>query len=156
VQADFSGFGAVPRLRSRIRWSVSCAACSGVCHHYMPSLPLHIRHVLDSMLAIRQQQACVLDQLSCLQAPLTFYRENLTTTLPAQDSGTVTFDNCSFSCPTTTESSPSYQIVSRVWTPLELLSSVNLADSRMLLLQQSIATANNSWGSTPVLIAESM
>ncbi|KAL0036115.1 hypothetical protein WJX79_003774 [Trebouxia sp. C0005] len=89
-------------------------------------------------------------------APLTFDRENLTTTLPAQDSGTVTFDNCTFSCPTTTESASSYAIVSRVWTPLELLSSVNLADSRMLLLQQSIATANNSWGSTPVLIAESM
>lgn len=108
------------------------------------------------MLVTRQQQACELYQLSCLQAPLTFNRQNLTTTLPAQGSGTVTFDNCTFFCPTTTESVSSYQIVSRVWTPLELLSSVNLADSRMLLLQQSIATANNSWGSTPVLIAESM
>ena len=117
---------------------------------------LHERPVLGSTLVIRQQQASQLDQLSCLQAPLTFDRENLTTTLPAQDSGTVTFDNCTFSCPTTTESASSYAIVSRVWTPLELLSSVNLADSRMLLLQQSIATANNSWGSTPVLIAESM
>ncbi|KAA6423601.1 MAG: hypothetical protein FRX49_06661, partial [Trebouxia sp. A1-2] len=97
-----------------------------------------------------------MNQTASDTAPLTFDRENLTTTLPAQDSGTVTFDNCTFSCPTTTESASSYAIVSRVWTPLELLSSVNLADSRMLLLQQSIATANNSWGSTPVLIAESM
>ena len=118
--------------------------------------PLHKRHNLDIMLVIRQQQTYELYQLSCLQAPLTFNRQNLTTTLPAQGSGTVTFDNCTFSCPTTTESVSSYQIVSRVWTPFELLNSVNLADSRMLLLQQSIATANNSWGSTPVLIAESM
>ena len=85
-----------------------------------------------------------------------FDRENLTTTQPVQGSGTVTFDNCSFACPTTTVSLPAYQVVSRVWTPLELLSSLNLGDSRMILLQQSLTTANNSWGPTPLLIAQSM
>lgn len=91
----------------------------------------------------------------CLQAPLRFDRENLTTTLPARDTAAVTFDNCSFSCPTITESLSSYEIVSRSWSPLELLSALKLEDSRMILLQQSLTTPNNSWGSIPLLIAES-
>ncbi len=93
--------------------------------------------------------------VTCMQAPLTFTRANLTTTLPAHDTATVTFNDCSFSCPTTNESAPLYQVVSRVWSPLELLSSLKLPDSRSILLQQSLTTANGSWGTVPLLIAES-
>ena len=49
----------------------------------------------------------------------------------------------------------SYQIVTRVWTPLELLSSMSLPNSQLILLQQSLTTPNNSWGASSLLIAES-
>ena len=90
-----------------------------------------------------------------LQAPITFNRQNLTAIVPTEDSATATFTNCSFSCPDVSEHLSSYQIVTRVWTPLELLSSMSLPDSQLILLQQSLTTPNNSWGSSPLLIAES-
>ncbi|KAL3150315.1 hypothetical protein ABBQ32_000163 [Trebouxia sp. C0010 RCD-2024] len=88
-------------------------------------------------------------------APITYDRANLTTALPAQDSATVTFTNCSFACPTITEPLPSYETISRAWGPLELFSALRLEDSRTILLQQSLTTASNSWGPSPLLIAES-
>lgn len=95
------------------------------------------------------------DAHHALQAPLRYDRENLTTTLPAQDTATITFNNCSFSCPNITQSLPSYATTSRAWGPLELFSALRQEDSRTILLQQSLTTANNSWGLTPLLIAES-
>ena len=100
------------------------------------------------------EQNTVLRQLHYLQAPIIYTRVNLTTTVPQQDTATITFANSSFSCPTIIEQSP-YQVLARVWTPLELLSSLSLPDSRTILLQQSLATANGSWGPVPLLIAES-
>ena len=90
-----------------------------------------------------------------MQAPIVFNRQNLTTIIPSKGSAIATFTNCSFSCPTTTEHLASYQVVSRVWTPLELLGAISFPDSQLILLQQSVITPNNSWGTTPLLIAES-
>lgn len=64
-------------------------------------------------------------------------------------------DNCTFSCPTGVGRAESYQVTARIWSPLELLGSINLLDSRLILFQQSLTTANGSWGQTPVLIANS-
>lgn len=68
----------------------------------------------------------------------------------------MTLDNCTFVCPSeSTENSEQYKVVARVWNPLELLASINLQDSRLILFQQNLTTANGSWGQSPVLIANS-
>ena len=90
-----------------------------------------------------------------VQAPITYERVNLTTTVGVAHSATVTLDNCTFSCSLNTGVSGSYQIVARVWSPLELLGSLNFLDSRLILFQRSLTTANSSWGQAPVLIANS-
>ena len=64
-------------------------------------------------------------------------------------------DNCTFSCPPGAGTADSYQVTARIWSPLELLGSINLLDSRLILFQQNLTTANGSWGQTPVLIANS-
>ena len=156
MQAELSGVAAVPGLRSRSRWGFPSGACTGAfpaltpnpftahtfClpYHHHPATPWHTRPFCN------KPYACT------VQAPLVFDRENLTTTQPVQGSGTITLDYCSFACPTTIISLSAYQVVSRVWTPLELLSSLNFGDSRMILLQQSLTTANDSWGPTPLLM----
>ena len=113
--------------------------------------PSDVKHVTSS----HSLPVCFPDAHHALQAPLRFDRENLTTTLPAQDTATITFNNCSFACPNITKSLPSYATTSRAWGPLELFSALRQEDSCTILLQQSLTTANNSWGPTPLLIAES-
>ena len=66
----------------------------------------------------------------------------------------MTLDNCTFVCRSaTTDNVVQYKVVAHVWSPLELLASINLQDSRLILFQQNLTTANGSWGHSPVLIA---